>query len=426
MQENVAANHPVDFAGAGSGSGDHPVAGPRLAGHSMAVYRILPRRGAALLIDSILWAIPIVVLALTVGRTTEPVFVDTADGFALSEQMTFHLSSLLIWGVTIVWFAYLVLAEWRFGATLGKKACGIAVVGEDGTSVEIRAVAIRQAPRFAIVSLLSLLTLYWLVPLVFLVEALVAQTGDRRQRVGDRLAETVVVRVDLIRMAAASPLIAGGWLPIEAAPPPIPEGVLAAGYGSYAGFGQRAVAVVFDGIVVAIIISILNEFLAATSWTTSLFAFQAETASESFGPVSSASDWRGLAVMTAVGFGYYAYFNGRGATPGKLLFGIRVVDAAGRAPGIRKGAIRQLIPMAGAFVPFLVEMPMMVSLDGGRAEDVLLVLSTILVISFACFLVGVYDGLSMLWNDHRQTIHDRMAGTFVMEKAIATIEHRPG
>lgn len=95
-----------------------------------------------------------------------------------------------------------------------------------------------------------------------------------------------------------------------------------------------------------------------------------------------------------VGLLYNGYLDGIGQTLGKRLMKIRVADVeTGEAVGFGRGATRAALPTAiqvlGALVPLL-------------------------------GLVGVIDGLSMLRDGRRQTWHDRVAGTVVLQWRPAT------
>lgn len=84
---------------------------------------------------------------------------------------------------TVGAFLYHVLLEGRFGRTVGKAVVDIVVVGEDGSDCTYRAAAVRTALRFV----------DWL-PMGYLVGVLGIRLTERRQRVGDLAANTVVVR----------------------------------------------------------------------------------------------------------------------------------------------------------------------------------------------------------------------------------------
>ncbi|MBW3666547.1 MAG: RDD family protein, partial [Actinobacteria bacterium] len=99
----------------------------------------------------------------------------TASGFELSGGPFFLY--------VLVSFAYFIVLEATVGATFGKLALGQRVVMEDGSPVDWRASTIRNVLRVVDV-----------LPLFYLVGAILVWNSDRRQRLGDRVAGTVVVR----------------------------------------------------------------------------------------------------------------------------------------------------------------------------------------------------------------------------------------
>jgi uncharacterized RDD family membrane protein YckC len=110
---------------------------------------------------------------------------------------------------------------------------------------------------------------------------------------------------------------------------------------------------------------------------------------------------------------YYVLGNGRGATLGKRLLKLRVVDAEGQPPGICRGLVR-ILPSLGAclLVSGLVGVLVVsgepwASLFGSSGGNLLLLLPLII------------DGLWMLWDPHRQTLHDKLAGTYVLAAGSA-------
>jgi membrane protease YdiL (CAAX protease family)/uncharacterized RDD family membrane protein YckC len=119
---------------------------------------------------------------------------------------------LLVLAVLTAWFNYLVVAEWRWGQTLGKLALRITVADDRGGSVSWNRAVARN--------------------LLLVVDAVVGPVliplSARKQRLGDRLAHTVV----LVKGRAASPGEAqrvppGGSLPppgpVTGTPPPPPS-----------------------------------------------------------------------------------------------------------------------------------------------------------------------------------------------------------
>jgi uncharacterized RDD family membrane protein YckC len=103
---------------------------------------------------------------------------ETAQGFDLSGRPA--VIAILLSG--LVAFVYYWLAEWMFGATLGKAIVSLRVRGLAGERIGPRASFIRTLAR--IVDAFA----------VYLVGYLVATFSKRRQRLGDHLAHTVVVQ----------------------------------------------------------------------------------------------------------------------------------------------------------------------------------------------------------------------------------------
>jgi uncharacterized protein len=131
-------------------------------------YAGLLRRLAAVAIDALLaW----VVLAVAAN-----VLVPGAIGNdpTPDETATLGLITLL---VLTVWFHYLVISEWRWGQTLGKRALRIAVGDEGGRAISWNRAVVRN---------LALLVDVVTGPVTIALSA-------RGQRIGDRLAHTVVV-----------------------------------------------------------------------------------------------------------------------------------------------------------------------------------------------------------------------------------------
>ncbi|HEY4410799.1 MAG TPA: RDD family protein [Acidimicrobiia bacterium] len=92
-----------------------------------------------------------------------------------------------------------------------------------------------------------------------------------------------------------------------------------------------------------------------------------------------------LAVLTVLGVVYFALLNGgtKGQTLGKMLWGVRVRDAATGGPlGPAKAAVRYLAPALLSIVTF--------------------------------GLIWLPDGLWLFWDRRRQTLHDKVAGSVVV------------
>lgn len=134
-------------------------------------------------------------------------------------------------GVLALWFTYFVVAEWRWGQTLGKSALGIRVAGEPGTRLSWPGAVLRN-----LLLVVDVIAGLFLIPL-----------SARRQRLGDRLAHTVV----LVKSGyAAETLPPGDSLPPPGAPPP-PSG----NPGPGATWGPGRVGL---GIVALLILSVIE------------------------------------------------------------------------------------------------------------------------------------------------------------------------
>ncbi|MGZ4953417.1 MAG: RDD family protein [Halobacteriota archaeon] len=84
----------------------------------------------------------------------------------------------------IIWFLYYTILEGRYGQTLGKYFCKIKVVKEDsGAPISYGEAAIRTILRI-IDGIID-----------YLIGALLIWTSEKKQRLGDRLAHTVVVQL---------------------------------------------------------------------------------------------------------------------------------------------------------------------------------------------------------------------------------------
>lgn len=123
------------------------------------------RRLLASLIDNATWLIG---LSLLLGDALGALYDESPEAAGVA---VFILLSL--------WFNYFAFCEWRWGQTIGKNATGIIVTSLDGGSISFGQASIRNLLR--IVDL-------------FLIGPIMVATTKRHQRLGDKLAGTVVVR----------------------------------------------------------------------------------------------------------------------------------------------------------------------------------------------------------------------------------------
>lgn len=127
-------------------------------------------RLVAIIIDMIVLFILGYLIAMVSGQTT-------TGGFQLTGA-PFFVYSLLS-------FAYYILMEAFVGGTLGKLALGLRVEMEDGSPCTISASLIRNLLRIVD-------GLPYVIP--YLLGAIIIWTSPTKQRLGDRLAKTYVVK----------------------------------------------------------------------------------------------------------------------------------------------------------------------------------------------------------------------------------------
>jgi len=133
-------------------------------------------RFAAQLIDGVVLVVLFWGLGYIIGGATGNL---TEDGF----QMTGGPALLLISLDSMLWLVYFILAEGLGnGQSLGKKLVGIRVVNPGGGRISFNQAIIRNVLR-----MVDGLACY-------LVGAVLVWRSPRKQRLGDRVADTVVVR----------------------------------------------------------------------------------------------------------------------------------------------------------------------------------------------------------------------------------------
>lgn len=133
------------------------------------------RRAVGIVVDGVVLTVAYAVLGALIGSVTGGT---TATGFSLSGGPAFLFFGLSL----LVGFGYFTYLEGTYGTTLGKRLVGLTVVMEDGTPCTVSAAAVRTVLR--IVDGLFF----------YLVGAILVVTSSKKQRLGDRIADTVVVR----------------------------------------------------------------------------------------------------------------------------------------------------------------------------------------------------------------------------------------
>jgi uncharacterized RDD family membrane protein YckC len=137
-------------------------------------------RGVAMAIDSVVWFALFFVSTFLVAAIIGD--IQTSGGTINADlEGTPALVSFILWlGLSL---GYHVLLEWRFGKTIGKTLVKIRATNADGSPLSLRSSLVRNVLRLA-----DFLPLLYLVGIVSLI------LSDRSKRLGDRLADTVVIR----------------------------------------------------------------------------------------------------------------------------------------------------------------------------------------------------------------------------------------
>lgn len=128
-------------------------------------YESLFNRGVAALIDNALWLIGSLYLLSVFPEST------------WEEHPEIPIAVFLI--LASAWFNYFALCEWRWGQTVGKRAMGMRVAPADGGEMTFGPASIRNVLRIVD---------------FFAVGPIMIANTQRHQRLGDKLAGTVVLR----------------------------------------------------------------------------------------------------------------------------------------------------------------------------------------------------------------------------------------
>jgi uncharacterized RDD family membrane protein YckC len=174
---------------------------PTAISTSRGDYASVIRRIAAFLVDSVLLIGAAIVAGIFFGeRAVELV---TQDGESYLVQ-TGTLTACQARVVLLCWFLYLAAAEAVFGATLGKRVLGIVVMQNNWTRLSIRGAVLRHLTHVVptIVFAQAGLSLSLGQAAVFVVGTIFIKTSEDRQRLGDRLAGTIVVRKSSLKEQA--------------------------------------------------------------------------------------------------------------------------------------------------------------------------------------------------------------------------------
>jgi uncharacterized RDD family membrane protein YckC len=138
------------------------------------------RRAAALVIDGLV-SVPLLAVAFVLfGSQTPEVWTSNTGSTRI--DYVWHLDTRGTLLFMAAWLIYAIAMEARFGATIGKMILGLRVVNVDGSPITLQAAIIRN--------LLRIVDGF----LFYLVGAVLAWNSPLQQRLGDRVAGTIVVR----------------------------------------------------------------------------------------------------------------------------------------------------------------------------------------------------------------------------------------
>ncbi|QLG50168.1 RDD family protein [Natrinema halophilum] len=146
---------------------------------------LLRRRAVATIIDLVVAYVAIETVVLA------GLMVAFSDYFVANGGEAMGLSII---GLVPVYLLYTFAFEWRYGTTPGKKRMGLLVATEDGSKPGLVPAATRNALRYVD-----------FLPVGYLIGWIFARRSPRGRRLGDRLADTLVVRPE----TEIEPLFAG-------------------------------------------------------------------------------------------------------------------------------------------------------------------------------------------------------------------------
>jgi uncharacterized RDD family membrane protein YckC len=132
---------------------------------------IFPRAIAAI-IDSLILSAVNFAIASVFGTTT-----------AAGGQAAYALQGPAAGLTSLIGIGYYVLLEGLRGATVGKMAMGLTVLKEDGAPCDLVSALIR-----------TLLKIVDFLPCFYIVGMVLISNSEKKQRFGDRVAQTVVVK----------------------------------------------------------------------------------------------------------------------------------------------------------------------------------------------------------------------------------------
>lgn len=137
-------------------------------------------RGVAMTIDAGIWFVLLFVAIYPIAAVTGNVET-TASGTDAQLEGTLGVLGFAVW--LALGIGYHTVLEWQYSQTLGKRLVAIRALNEDGTALSLRSSLLRNGLRL----------IDWL-PAFYLLGIVLVLVSDRSARLGDRVADTMVVR----------------------------------------------------------------------------------------------------------------------------------------------------------------------------------------------------------------------------------------
>lgn len=152
---------------------------PRSTAPSGMAYQGIGIRFAAQIVDTIILLIIYFIISFILGMFLGIFVMNMMGGgyYYGGLQLLFYIIFIGLW------FGYFVFMEGSKGQTVGKMVCGIKVVKEDGSPCDMHAALIR-----------NLLRIVDSLPFAYIVGVILISGSDKKQRLGDKSAHTVVVK----------------------------------------------------------------------------------------------------------------------------------------------------------------------------------------------------------------------------------------
>jgi uncharacterized RDD family membrane protein YckC len=151
-----------------------------------ATGRALPRRLLALIADTVVISLLDAIVNGTFGVERLTSGIATSMGSGGFSSFTTQMTVDWPW-LALLWVTYYAVLEGLFGATLGKRLAGLRVTDLEGHRIGPQAAIVRNLAR-----LLDVL------PSVYVLGGILTLATRKHQRLGDRLAGTLVVSADAV------------------------------------------------------------------------------------------------------------------------------------------------------------------------------------------------------------------------------------